>query len=200
MDIQKRSGFVRRFPYLVEGCSRCAGRAAVELWNVGLRFDEEMAPIALSGQAVPYRSPRRPEILKTPVLRDYTEALQKCLVPVLGEGVRFQWRKTLDRFTMFNAIRLRYAPSMTSGQRFTVSWSQRWLPLGTAHSNKNVPPGLPFNHDALLLVDTSRHGRHDGCADYSPATSISSLQWSLAPHSSTEELRARTVTFLWKPR
>ena len=29
------------------------------------------------------------------------------MIPVFGEGVRFQWRKPLDRFTMFKDVRLR---------------------------------------------------------------------------------------------
>ena len=52
----------------------------------------------------------RPEILKTPVRRGYAETLQKCVILVLSEGVRFQRRKPLDRLTVFNAVRLRDGP------------------------------------------------------------------------------------------
>ena len=42
--------------------------------------------------------------------------------------------------------------SMTVGQRFTASWSQRWLPLSATFSIKDIPPDPPFSHDALRVM------------------------------------------------
>ena len=100
---------------------------------------------------------------------------------------------------MFNAVRLRYSPGYDVG---TAVYHQLEPTLAASQSqifSQECMPGYRFDQYAFRVIAIGMRGRHARCSDYSPATSMRSRQWSLDPHSSTE-LRACTVTLLWKPR
>ena len=104
-DPQKCLRLRERRLYPVERCRGGAGRIAVELRYVGF---QHAAPLAGPGQPVPPRSSSGPELGESSRVQSYPEPVQELLVPVFPEGVGFQGRDPLNRFTRSEADGIGY--------------------------------------------------------------------------------------------
>ena len=133
------------------------------------------------------------------MLRAYAETLQECVVLILGEAVRFQRRKPLNRFIMFKTNRLCYGIVNDVGATVHYQLEPTLAALERCAFIQGCASRLAILRRLSLRDGRWKDDRRNGYAVESPATSMSRRQWSLAPHSSTE-LRARTEMPSWKPR